>query len=102
MLSEIMEHLEYKHYRKRPCPGFGNPQMVGGMDDNPGVVHMECPEILRRDGHRPDGGKGLGYPESWDKSCPTCKDTAEAIAHLLPSEHLTCPFCHPDIQVDGP
>ncbi len=38
-------------------------------------VINDCPERMRRAGHRPGGGEG--YPESWERACSTCSNEAE-------------------------
>ncbi len=46
---------------KVKCPGYAGRK--GGMP-------IPCPESQRQKGCRPGGDKG--YPEDWDKDCPTC------------------------------
>ena len=46
--------LEVVTTRSTPCPGYDIIQEWGDMATGWGHVHRECPELLRRKGHRPD------------------------------------------------
>ncbi len=56
------------------CPGYQYVVEVGEMSPAYSIRHSDCEELKRRKGHRPGGG--LGYPESWNKMCPKCKNEA--------------------------
>ncbi len=69
--------------RSIPCPGY----WYGG---NYSYLNGSCPELSRQRGCRPGGGKG--YPQSWDKECPTCRN----VGHHHGVEPEMAVVSHPD------
>ena len=69
------------------CNGYDAVQSMGSYLTHDAIVHRECPELERREGHRPGGG--LGYPETWSKRCPACNNTGAQIGdHEVVCEHV--------------
>lgn len=54
------------------CAGYWGPVFSGGQGEQKRLL-QSCPELDRRQGHRP--GTGKGYPESWDRRCTACGNT---------------------------
>ena len=57
-----------------PCPGYEEPFDDGATAIIDSVTR-QCPELLRRRGHRPGGS--LIYKPGWSMVCPTCNDKGE-------------------------
>ena len=69
--------------RTKPCPGY----WYGG---NYSYLNGGCPELARQSGCRPGGGKG--YPQGWDKACPTCHN----VGHYHGRQPEMAVVSHPD------
>ncbi len=52
-----------------PCKGYWGPQYSGGQGEQKRMM-QGCPELSRRAGGWPGGGRGYG--DDWNKHCPNC------------------------------